>query len=158
MVKKKESREHQISMRVTDIQYNTILALGGPTALLERAIEREAGDVFKLKQSQQQIIENIEKEQQQLQDIAKRIKEYNERTSEEQRQKQEAKKKEEGLMNKNNGNAKKLLSDEEWIEKWKPYYIQRLNEKGELHEQEYEYVFKRVGLKTKEEVKAWVRS
>jgi ribosomal protein S27E len=42
-------------------QYNALLVLGGPTAVIKLAIEREAGNKFKLKQLRQHIVDNIKK-------------------------------------------------------------------------------------------------
>jgi ribosomal protein S27E len=95
MVKNKELAEQQVNVRLTGLEYKALLVLGGPTAVIKLAIEREAGNKFKLKQLRQHIVDNIEKEQKQIQDIDKLIREYDEKAAEteEMRQKQEESKK-----------------------------------------------------------------
>ncbi len=154
------TKDRQINIKVSALQFRALRILGGPTAVIEWAIEQQIGEKEKLKRMKQQILANIETEQKRILDIDMLLKNYEERAAEEQRQKLEAKKKEEGLRNKNNGNgnSRKLLSKEEWIQKWKPEFVRELQEKGELHEINYKGAFQRLGFKTKKEVKAWVRS
>jgi hypothetical protein len=158
-MKGKKTKDRQINIKVSELQYQALMILGGPTAVLQQAIEMATGEKDKLKQMKLQILDSIEKEQQQIQDIDQLIQEYDGRAGEELRQNKESKEKEEERnRNKNDGNVKKHLSKEDWIKKWKPAYLQALNQKGELNEFEYKAAFGKLGLKTKEEVDVWVRS
>lgn len=133
------------------MQYKAVMALGGPTEVIEKYIEAHAGDAIKTKIAKQCILDNIEKEHAQVKDFDVLLKVYEEKIVEELRQKKEK------MANKDSS-EKKRLSKEEWIQKWKPEYLERLNRDGDLPEVYYRGAFLELGLKTKEEVEVWARS
>lgn len=152
-----ETKDKQINIKVSKSQYRKLMLLGGPTAVLERGIEREAGDITKKKQIKQQALVIIEEQQKRIQEVDMLIKEDEEREAEELRKKQAAKKEKEDFRNKSSGSTKKLLNKEEWMKKWKPFYLQRIQDKNELCEQDYNIIIEKMEFKTKEEAEVWLK-
>lgn len=73
------TKNRQINIKVSDWQYRALVLMGGATAVLEKAIEKESGDKDKLLLMKRRIQANIEAERKQEQEIDTLIKEYSER-------------------------------------------------------------------------------
>ena len=156
---RKETNDQQINVRLTGIQYKALCILGGPTEVLKSALEEKAGDKFKLMQLVQQIDENVVKEQKQKQEILKLIKELDEKEAEEKKRIVE-----EAARAKNNGNGSKPKSDnkkavplEVWIEKWRPFFKEKLSHDG-LLDNEYIIIQSKLNFTNKSEVEAWLKN
>ncbi len=155
----KETNEERVNIRLTGLQKQALAIFGGPTAAIKSYLEEKAGDKFKLKLLRQQITENIEKEQQQIKDIDKLIKELDEREAEEKKRiiEEAAKAKSNSNGSKPKSDNKKVVPLEVWIEKWRPFFKEKLSH-NELTDNEYIIIQSKLNFTNKSEVEAWLRS
>lgn len=155
MAKNKETAENQINVRLTDAEIRVLQSFGGATAFIKAQLHEKAGDKFKLTQLKHQILDRIDADQKQVKDLDKLILEMEKKAEVEA---EEAKKVLTVAKSKKpEAVSRVVLSNEAWVWKWKPYFLQKLNEHGGLHEMEYKSIFDKIGLKTKEEADAWIR-
>lgn len=143
------------NIRLTEWEFKVAQSYGGVTAVWKRAINELAGDKSKLEQSIQQKLELIKTTEKEIGELKKRIIEIDKREEEEKkRQAEEARIK----SKKSEVGVRKTISIDAWVLKWKPQFLQKLNENGGLHEIEYKSIFDKMGFKSKKEADAWIRN
>ncbi len=110
-------------------------------------------------QLKQQLLDRIEEDQQHVIDIDSVLSSIKQKEREDLERIEAAKLEADIELLKSRSKIKvsTTLSFEDWVSKWKPHFLYKLKNGG-LHDLEYESIFVRMKITTKEEANSWIKS